>query len=299
MQNGILVIDKPEGITSARAVAQVKRILQVKKVGHTGTLDPFATGVLVCCINKATKLAQFFLAGQKRYQAVLHLGIETDTQDLTGNIISKNSGLSFFNNAIEAVFKQFQGEYMQMPPVFSALKHKGQPLYKLARSGRPVQKPARKITIFSLKILNISLPLVSFDVFCSAGTYIRTLCSDIGRELGCGGHLAELRRTFSSGFSINEALALSSLNDLGSEAVKNHIINITDALKYMEPYVAENELKDKIIYGKKITKIDVDSIFENADQDNIKILDENNNLLAILSKKYENNNHKILRFMAQ
>ncbi|MBW1845643.1 MAG: tRNA pseudouridine(55) synthase TruB [Deltaproteobacteria bacterium] len=207
--NGLLVIDKHASITSARAVAIVKKLCGVRKVGHTGTLDPFATGVLICCMNKATKLATFLLRGNKKYFAVLHLGVETDTQDSTGTIISTSDRVEFSEEAIKDVFDKFIGTVEQFPPVYSALKHKGVPLHKLARSGKAVSKPPRRVHISSIEIKEIVLPLVQFEITCSAGTYVRTLCSDIGKHLGCGGHLKALRRTESSGFAIEDALTLS------------------------------------------------------------------------------------------
>ena len=206
--NGIIIIDKPAGITSAKVVARLKEIVGARKVGHTGTLDPFATGVMICCLNRATRLARFFLSGDKKYKAVLCLGEETDTQDRTGKTISVCKDLEFSDKEIRDVFKEFEGPVAQMPPVFSSLKHKGTPLYKLARQGKPVQKPARQIVIHYLKISDSDLPEIHFEVSCSSGTYIRALCADIGKRLGCGGHLKSLRRIESCGFSIDQALDL-------------------------------------------------------------------------------------------
>ena len=190
--SGMLIIDKPAGITSAKVVALLKRNAGLRKVGHTGTLDPFATGVLICCVNQATRLARFFLHGSKKYQGTLVLGTETDTLDGTGNVTATCEHTDFSVDRIESAFRRFVGAIDQVPPVYSALKHHGVPLYKLARKGTPVQKPARQVTISSLDILNIDLPKIDFQVACSAGTYIRTLCADIGTELGCGGHLQRL-----------------------------------------------------------------------------------------------------------
>ncbi|MGD8740958.1 MAG: tRNA pseudouridine(55) synthase TruB, partial [Desulfobacterales bacterium] len=209
--NGIIVVDKPQNISSARVVAEVKRLLDARKVGHAGTLDPFAAGVLVCCINDATRLARFLLAGNKTYDATLKLGIETDTQDMTGTVTAVKPVKDWPEDAIKSAVKKFEGQIEQQPPVFSALKHKGTPLYRLARMGTPVQKPARKVHISKINILEVKLPLVHFEVACSAGTYIRTLCADIGQQLGCGGHLLALTRTESSGFKIQQALSLARL----------------------------------------------------------------------------------------
>ena len=170
-----------------------------------------ATLLLVCCVNRATKLARFLLHGKKKYEAVLRLGTETDTQDATGKVIRTSADIDFSENRLQAVFQKFRGESWQRPPVHSALKHKGVKLYKLARQGKPVQKPERKIQISAIEIVNIQLPDVRFEVECSAGTYIRALCSDIGTVLGCGAHLKELRRLESSGFTLTEALTLDEV----------------------------------------------------------------------------------------
>ncbi|MBU2521116.1 MAG: tRNA pseudouridine(55) synthase TruB, partial [Proteobacteria bacterium] len=237
--NGVIVIDKPANITSAKVVAIIKKLFRAGKVGHAGTLDPEATGVLLCCVNKATKLAGFFLRGSKKYEAVLHLGVETDTQDAAGKIISTSDRLDFTEKTIQAVFRQFEGTIEQVPPAFSALKHKGIPLYKLARKGEFVTKSPRQIFISYNKILKINMPFITFEVCCSSGTYIRTLCSDIGKELGGGGHLKKLRRIESSGFTINEAVSLSELEQLVlTGTINDRIISMSDALRNMPEYIA-------------------------------------------------------------
>ena len=283
-QSGILVIDKPAGITSANVVARVKKLLEAKKVGHTGTLDPFATGILVCCINRATKLARFFLHGNKKYEAVLCLGVETNTQDSTGTVTSICDNVLFSEIKIRSVFKEFEGTIEQIPPVYSALKWKGTPLYKLARSGKPIQKPARRITIFNIEILGINLPLIHFTVSCSAGTYIRTLCSDIGKSLGCGGHLKELRRIQSGGFSIAATLKLSELENLVlSEKISDRIISMSNALQDMPEHRVDKVLEEKIMHGNIITKKDLTPVHTDILEGFIKILNINNDLIAVLS----------------
>jgi tRNA pseudouridine55 synthase len=282
-QSGILVIDKPAGITSANVVARVKKLLEAKKLGHTGTLDPFATGILVCCINRATKLARFFLHGNKKYEAVLCLGVETNTQDSTGTVTSTCDNVLFSEIKIRSVFKEFEGTIEQVPPVYSALKWKGTPLYKLARSGKPVQKPARRITIFNIEILGINLPLIHFTVSCSAGTYIRTLCADIGKSLGCGGHLKELRRIQSGGFSITEALKLSELENLVlSVKISDVIIIMSNALQVMPDLRVDKALEEKIIHGNIITKKDLIPVHAEIPEGFIKIVNINNDLIAVL-----------------
>lgn len=286
--NGVIAVDKPQDITSAKVVSIVKRLLNARKVGHAGTLDPFAQGVLVCCINDATRLARFLLAGDKVYEATLKLGIETDTQDSTGTVTAERRRVDYPEDTIRSVVKKFEGIIEQQPPVFSALKHKGTPLYKLARKGSPVHKPARKVHISSIKILEIKPPLVHFKVRCSAGTYIRTLCADMGEQLGCGGHLFALRRLESSGFKIQQAVSLPALEKLAlAREYSSFIVSMADALADMPAYVADQNMIEKIRYGKLLTKKDLsfEPVFakRNADAANIKVVDAGNRLLAVLN----------------
>ena len=286
-QSGIIVVNKPTDISSAKVVAKVKHLLNAKKVGHAGTLDPFAEGVLVCCINDATRLAQFLLTGNKTYDATLKLGIETDTQDSTGAVIATKAVRGYTEKEITSTVQKFIGSIKQQPPIFSALKHKGTPLYKLARQGRPVQKPARRVYITDIKILEINLPLVHLEVSCSAGTYIRTLCADIGKQLGCGGHLLALKRTESSGFTIHQAISLPQLEKQATNrAFNGSIISMTNALADMPGYTADQDLKKKIKYGQPVQKTDIDLDRMPADvfkQDTyLKIIDANNALLAVI-----------------
>ena len=294
--SGIIVVDKPQNITSARVVAEVKRLLDARKVGHAGTLDPFAAGVLVCCINDATRLARFLLAGNKTYDATLKLGIETDTQDMTGTVTAVKPVKDWPEDTIKLAVKKFEGQIEQQPPVFSALKHKGTPLYRLARKGTPVQKPARRVYISKIKILEVKLPLVHFEVSCSAGTYIRTLCADIGRQLGCGGHLLALTRTESSGFKIQQAIPLKRLEKrVLADDSKRYLISMTDALGDMPTCIADQKLIEKIRHGKHLKKSDIEIVQSSAKfkrQDaNIKIVDDENILQAVLN--YEKNRDKL------
>ncbi|MBU0993848.1 MAG: tRNA pseudouridine(55) synthase TruB [Proteobacteria bacterium] len=253
--HGIIVIDKPEGLTSARAIYHLKKIPWVKKVGHTGTLDPFATGVMICGINQGTRLSQFFLKGDKTYVAELILGIETDTQDATGNIIAERfeNVHRLTDQQISDTIKAFEGFQEQLPPVYSALKHHGVPLYKLARMGNPIQKPARSIHIKHIDILRIDKPSIWLEVSCSAGTYIRTLCADIGKKLMCGGHLKTLRRTESCGFTLKDAIPLSILNELDEEEkLKDKMIPMSTALKSMDEMIVDGEMEKRIKSGQPL-----------------------------------------------
>ncbi len=212
--NGILIIKKERGMTSHDVVAEVRKILHTRKVGHTGTLDPDATGVLPVCVGRATKLSQFFLSSDKEYEATLVLGIRTDTQDSTGNIVSEVKELNFGEKEVQEVFSKLTGEIQQIPPMVSAVRYKGRRLYELARKGEEVEREPRKVQIFNLEILSCQIPRIRFRVVCSKGTYIRTLCADIGDMLGCGAHQAELTRLRSGLFRLGDSVTLKELREL-------------------------------------------------------------------------------------
>ncbi len=285
--NGIIVIDKPGNISSAGVVRFVKKTLNADKVGHAGTLDPFAEGVLVCCINQATRLAGFLLHGKKKYTAILKLGEETNTQDFTGTVVSTGKSFDFSPHAIQNAFNKFNGTIEQLPPVYSALKHEGLPLYKLARRGKPVQKPPRCVRIYNITIQKIALPLIHFEVTCSAGTYIRTLCADIGRSLGCGGHLTALKRLESSGFTLDQAISLPEFEKLkNSKKLSERIINMADVLPDIPRFCADRQLIEKICHGKTISTGDVTDADGTGGTctpgSEIKIVDRDGDLIAIL-----------------
>ena len=287
--SGVITVDKPPNVSSAWVVAKVKRILQARKVGHTGTLDPMATGVLVCCINKATRIAQFLIQNKKMYCATMHLGIETDTQDATGKVVS-NTGIDEINaDQIGRVIKEFEGTYLQSPPAFSALKMKGIPLYRYARSGRPVHKPARQVRIDAIDIISIQMPHVQFDVSCSSGTYIRSLCADIGKKLGCGGHLQALRRTECGRFTIDTALTVPEIETFSNQdRISEKMISMSDALPDMPEIKANKSLTLQIKHGRVIRAFDIKELSPRDYDDfvgpkhHIKVLGPKRNLLAIL-----------------
>ncbi len=215
--NGIVVIDKPAGCTSHDVVTQVKKLLRAGKAGHLGTLDPMATGVLPVCVNEATKLVQFLSAVSKTYQAVMLLGVQSDTQDTEGKIISR-SELVPTEGEIRKTLAGLTGKIKQQPPAFSAVKYKGKPLYRYARAGEFPQTAAREVEVFDLKVRDISYPHVSFDITCSPGTYVRTVCADAGQMLGCGACLCGLRRIKSGAFT--ESMAVSWTAGEGEEKRK-------------------------------------------------------------------------------
>jgi tRNA pseudouridine55 synthase len=223
------------------------------------------------------------LEGPKKYQAVLHLGLETDTQDATGTVIAADPDISVSAQQVYAVCEQFEGEYWQAPPVFSALKHHGQPLYKFARSGNPIQKPPRRVEIQYIKVQTIDLPLIQFEVSCSAGTYIRTLCSDIGKKLGCGGHLKQLTRLESSGFTLAEAISLFELKQMAAaDKIADGIIPMAQALRAIPAIVADKVLTENVKHGRIVYAQNIMRQSNHYPKGLIKILDTHQNLIAIL-----------------
>ena len=219
---------------------------------------------------------------------MLHLGIETDTQDTTGKIISEQQTAAIAEAEIRDVFRTFRGSMQQVPPTYSALKHQGVPLYKHARRGKPVQKPARQIVIYDLHILEIRWPFIRFETTCSAGTYIRTLGTDIGRALGCGGHLKALRRIESAGFSISDAMTLPQLESLaGSPELKRYTVGMTDALKDMPEKKADGSLKQKIAKGIPLTKNDIAWAEPDNHSQFYKIVASDGELLAVIEQNLQ------------
>lgn len=239
--NRILVIDKPRGLTSHDVVARVRRITRVQKVGHAGTLDPAATGVLVVLVGKATRLAQFFVDLEKRYRGRVVLGITTHTQDSEGNVESTADVSGVTRPQIEEAFAAFEGETEQIPPMVSALKRDGTALYILARRGEVVERAPRPITISELRILSVEMPEVEFEMTCSKGTYVRTVAADIGERLGCGAHLGRLVRTAVGPFHVDDATSLDELaGALADTEGAGH--SMYDALSFMpEVRVTERE----------------------------------------------------------
>jgi len=209
--NIIINLNKPKGITSQQAVTKVKKLLGARKAGHTGTLDPMATGVLLVCLDEATKVSRFLLDKDKTYHARLKLGERTDTLDADGEIIETRDVPLFTPGHIASVAKQFIGKIMQKPPMYSAIKLNGQPLYKLARRGIEVERAERPVEIYNIKLLQIDIPYVDIAVSCSKGTYIRTLCDEIGLMLGTGAHITALERTSISTFAIDASVTFDTL----------------------------------------------------------------------------------------
>ncbi len=233
---GIICLDKPRDMTSFMAVKRASRLLGVKKAGHTGTLDPMATGVLVIMLGHSTRFIELLPEHKKSYTARVKLGITTDTLDITGEILSENP-VNVTKEQLLSVAEQFKGEILQTPPMYSALKKDGERLYDLARKGIEIEREQRKITIEKLEIYDFDGVEFSMDVTCSAGTYIRSLCDDIGAKLGCGAVMTELRRTSANGFSIENAVTLEELEKLVSENRTDEVITSVETALISYPEI--------------------------------------------------------------
>jgi len=214
--NGILLLDKPLGVTSNAALQTVKQLYRARKAGHTGSLDPMANGLLPICFGIATKLSTFLLDADKKYRVTMRLGVTTTTADAEGDILEEKPLGDVDQAAIEAVLPQFRGPIQQLPPMYSAIKHKGERLYKLARQGIEVERQPREISIYSLQLVEMKLPEVVLDVHCSKGTYVRTLAEDIGKVLGCGAHVSALRRTAVGSYADDNLVDMAMVQDAAS-----------------------------------------------------------------------------------
>ena len=224
--DGALLVDKPPKLTSHDVVDRLRRHFGFRKVGHCGTLDPAATGLLVIVLERATKLQANLMYEDKTYEGVMRLGVATDSQDADGKVITEKPVPDLTDADLEAVFAKFRGDIQQIPPMVSAIKHQGTPLYKLARKGKTVEREPRLVHIYDLRQLRLEWPRVQFRVSCTKGTYVRTLCHDIGETLGCGAHLAELRRTRSGKFDVKNAKLLAELLQLKREQLQPLVIPI-------------------------------------------------------------------------
>ena len=248
--DGILLIDKDEGEISYGVVRKVRRLLKVRKVGHAGTLDPFATGLLVILLGHGTKLSNFIMGEIKTYLATIRLGVETDTMDPTGGVIRTSVVPDLSPEYIREKAQGFSGDIEQVPPAYSAVKYRGTRAYKLARRGVKVDLPKRRVTIHSMRVLSVELPDIALEVSCSSGTYIRALASDLGRELGPGGHLRSLRRVASGSFEAKNALSSRELSVArGPSFVREKVIPLRAALPGMREIEVQGPLADKVRQG--------------------------------------------------
>ncbi|MGN0158947.1 MAG: tRNA pseudouridine(55) synthase TruB [Brotaphodocola sp.] len=248
MMDGIINVYKEKGYTSHDVVAKMRGILKMKKIGHTGTLDPAAEGVLPVCLGKGTKLCDMLTDKTKTYQAVMLLGQETDTQDTTGQILAEYP-VSVTEEEVREAVLSFLGPYMQVPPMYSALKVNGKKLYELARAGKEVERQARLVEILEISVDQIDLPRVTMTVSCSKGTYIRTLCYDIGRKLGCGGCMESLLRTRVDRFTLEDSLRLSEIEALRDQGkVEEHVLPV-DSVFWQLPELWTKGDGDKLVHN--------------------------------------------------
>ncbi len=249
MLNGVINVYKEKGYTSHDVVAIVRKTLNIKKVGHTGTLDPDAEGVLPVCIGQATKLADYIMAERKSYTAEITFGAETTTQDASGDII-KEYEYTFDENRLREVIDTFKGEQTQVPPMYSAIKINGKKLYEIAREGREIERKARKITVYDIRIAEINPPNKAIiEIDCSKGTYIRSLCSDIGNKLGWGAFMSSLTRTASGKFKLNEAVKLDELKNVAERGEAEKFIIPPDDVLSGYKRVTVSEKADKYLYN--------------------------------------------------
>ena len=264
--NGFLLVNKGYGDSSNFVVQEVKKTFSFEKVGHLGTLDPAAEGLLIIAINRATKFSNYFLNADKSYDVLVELGISTNTDDATGEVIYESQNIPKKQKIIEEIQK-FKGISMQKPPFFSALKHKGKPLYKYARKGNFIEKDPRKINIKNINNINVINNICSFNISCSKGTYIRSIARDLGEKLGCGAHMKSLKRISQGNFSIENSISLSELKI-------RHIIPIEDAFQNLETLELNSiELKFFLNGRKLINRTELKNIY--------KIIDQNKTFIGI------------------
>jgi tRNA pseudouridine55 synthase len=246
--DAVINFKKPENISSQNAVTKVKHLFGVRKAGHAGTLDPMATGVLIICLNEATKITRFLSDLDKEYVVRLKLGEKTDTYDSTGSIIEKTPCPSFTEIDLPGVLEHYIGQIKQLPPMYSAIKKNGQPLYKLARMGMTVKRPVRTVAIHSIELIHVHRPYVDLNVQCSKGTYIRTLCDDIGKALGVGAHMVSLERTRIGFFRIEHAVSLEELPSYN----KGTYFSIDSALSHLNEILLDKDTYQKARNGRPV-----------------------------------------------
>jgi tRNA pseudouridine55 synthase len=255
--NGFLFLDKPEGITSFGVVREVRRLLGVKKIGHCGTLDPLATGLLILCVGKATKLAQFIISEKKSYSVNVMLGWKSTTFDRDGELTRVGSTENISHDKIERALSLFRGAIRQRPPIFSALKHRGKALYKYARENKDVVPAEREVQIHDIEITDVDLPRLSLRLTCSKGTYVRSLVHDLGESLGCGGYVDALRRTSIGEIDIEQAVTLENLEKIAASGrTADLLIDMIDLLPFPSVFLSD-DASARINYGIEIRGNDI------------------------------------------
>lgn len=310
MINGIINVYKEKGFTSFDVVAKSRGIFKQKKIGHTGTLDPDAEGVLPLCLGKATKVCDLLTEKSKEYEAVMLLGKVTDTQDISGEVL-KEQEVTVSEEAVRAAIESFIGDYMQIPPMYSALKVNGQKLCDLAREGKSVERKARPVVIHAITIMKIELPRVTMRVHCSKGTYIRTLCDDIGQKLGCGACMESLLRTRVSEFKIEEAFKLSELEDLVKTYAKEvpasewnasmfPFVRSVDSVFLKYPKAVADSKYDKLLYnGNRLECTMFSEISEECQMQPVRIYNEEGHFIGIYEYDKAHNDYKPVKLFLE
>jgi tRNA pseudouridine55 synthase len=251
--DGILLLDKPQGISSNAALQTVKRLFHAAKAGHTGALDPLATGMLPLCFGEATKFSQFLLDSDKGYRVIGKFGERTDSGDSTGEII-ESKPVKVSNKQLEKALEKFRGDIMQIPSMFSALKHQGQPLYKYARKGIEIERPARPVTVYELELLRFDGNEVELFIECSKGTYIRNIIDDLGQELGCGAHVTMLHREFVADYPVEQMVTLQQLEDDREQqlSLDDYLLPIDSAVLHLDSAELDTESAEYFCHGQPI-----------------------------------------------
>ena len=279
IKSGLLLVDKPEGPSSAHVVHRAKVSLGAKKVGHLGTLDPFASGLLLLGINEGTKVSDIFLRAPKSYRGVVTLGVATDSQDCTGAVVTTRPVPPLADRELHILEQRFSGQLQQTPPMFSALKRDGVRLYKLARQGKEVPRQPRTIRIDSIRLRQINCTEISIDVTCSRGTYVRTLASDLGEALGCGAHLKSLRRIACGHLRIERAVTLDDLERFATRA-ERAMISLSDALSHLRGITWDHRWLARLRLGQQECLSQIGKPLE--EQELVRILDARGNLVALI-----------------
>lgn len=285
MVHGILNVYKEQGYTSHDVVAKLRGIVGQKKIGHIGTLDPDATGVLPVCLGKATKVCDLLTDKDKTYRAILRLGITTDTQDISGQVIKERDPRGLKGEEVRQAILSFVGAYEQVPPMYSALKVNGKKLYELAREGKTVERKSRPVHIHEIQIQEMNLPRVEFTVTCSKGTYIRTLCHDVGEKLGVGGCMEELERIAVGRFHLRDALTLKEIQEMKEEGTLEEVLRPVDSVFLQYPKMHVKESCESLAFnGNPLPKKGVE-VFEGAKEDQIfRLYTESGEFLALYKK---------------
>ncbi len=297
--NGLIIINKEAGFTSHDVVAKMRGICKMRKIGHTGTLDPMATGVLPICLGKATGVCSLLTDSDKEYRATFKLGIQTDTQDITGTILSQKE----INCSVEQIrntILSFEGKQNQIPPMYSALKINGQKLCDLARSGKTVDRNPRPIEIYQITILRIEIPFVEILVFCSKGTYIRTLCNDIGEDLHCGACLTELVRTKAAGYSLDQAITLGQLQEYKDlDQLDQICMPIDSVFLHLPKVTVQNEYQKQLVNGNCLPVPCIPEYSSAKGGHQIRIYDESGQFVGVYAYREEKNEWKPVKLFLE